>query len=72
MENIMKQKKEGSMTWEELVAALATMDENTTKAYLNHEISTHKRKSYITRMHQRYCKVRDERERVAVLGGQLL
>ena len=67
----MAAKKEG-MTWVELTSALNTMDEQTVRAYLNHENSTHKRKSYLTRLHQRFCTLRDEREREEILKGALL
>lgn len=67
----MAAKKEG-MGWKELTSALNTMDEETVRAYLNHENSTHKRASYLTRLHQRFCTLRDERERQEVLKGSLL
>ena len=67
----MAAKKEG-MSWKELTSALATMDEETVRAYLNHENSTHKRASYLTRLHQRFCTLRDEREREEILKGALL
>jgi len=62
----------GEMTWKELTSALNTMDEATVRAYLNHENSTHKRKSYLIRLHQRYAGLRDAREREEVLKGALL
>jgi len=67
----MAAKKEG-MSWKELTSALSTMDEETVRAYLNHENSTHKRASYLTRLHQRFCTLRDEREREEILKGALL
>jgi len=67
----MPPKKEG-MSWKELTSALNTMDEQTVRAYLNHENSTHKRASYLTRLHQRFCTLRDEREREEILKGALL
>ena len=63
--------KEG-MGWKELTSALNSMDEPTVRAYLNHENSTHKRKSYLIRLHQRFCTLRDARERDEVLTGSLL
>ena len=63
---------EKEMNWVELTSALATMDEPTVRAYMNHENSTHKRKSYLTRLHQRFCTLRDARERDEVLKGSLL
>ena len=60
------------MSWKELTSALNTMDEQTVRAYLNHENSTHKRASYLTRLHQRFCTLRDEREREEILKGALL
>jgi len=63
---------EKAMGWKELTSALATMDEPTVRAYLNHENSTHKRKSYLIRLHQRYAGLRDAREREEVLQGALL
>jgi len=67
----MAARKEG-MSWKEMTSALNTMNEETVRAYLNHENSTHKRASYLTRLHQRYCTLRDDREREAVLKGELL
>jgi len=63
---------EKEMNWVELTSALGTMDEPTVRAYLNHENSTHKRKSYLIRLHQRFCTLRDAREREEVLKGALL
>ena len=67
----MAAKKDG-MTWVELTSALNGMDEQTVRVYLNHENSTHKCKSYLTRLHQRFCTLRDEREREEILKGALL
>jgi len=63
---------EKEMNWVELTSALGTMDEPTVRAYMNHENSTHKRKSYLIRLHQRFCTLRDARERDEVLKGSLL
>ena len=63
---------EKEMNWVELTSALGTMDEPTVRAYLNHENSTHKRKSYLIRLHQRYAGLRDAREREEILKGALL
>ena len=63
---------EKAMGWKELTSALNSMDEPTVRAYLNYENSTHKRKSYLIRLHQRYAGLRDARERDEVLKGALL
>ena len=60
------------LTWEELTKLVSTLDETQAKAYLNYEISTGKRKSFITRLHQRYAKLRDKREREAAINGKLV
>lgn len=58
--------------WKDMTGALKNMDEATTLAHLNYENSTHKRRSYLIRLHQRYVKLRDAREREEVLRGGLL
>lgn len=60
------------LTWAVLTETVGDMDETTVKAWLLYEVSTHKRASYITRLHQRYCKLRDAREREELLQGKLI
>ena len=61
-----------ALNWETLIAQVGQMDENTVKAWINYENSTYKRKSFLTRLHQRYCKLRDARERDELWAGRLL
>jgi hypothetical protein len=61
-----------NLIWKEMTNDLKNMDEATIRAYLNHENSTHKRRSHLIRLHQRYVKLRDAREREEVLKGALL
>lgn len=58
--------------WEAFIAALSTMDEATVFGLINYEVSTKGRKAYVTRLHQRYCKLRDVRERDELLAGKLI
>ena len=58
--------------WNILNTAMSKMAESDIKEILNHEC-THKRRSYfIERLHQRYCKLRKDRERDELLQGGTL
>ena len=60
------------LTWADMLKKIPAMNEIELFACLNYELSTSKRKIAITTLHQRYCRLRDRRERVSVLMGDLL
>ena len=49
---------------------LATLDEEQVRMLLDHECTTRRRAVYISRLHQRFSKLRSARERAALLGLQ--
>jgi len=51
---------------------LHTLTEAELRSMLNYELSTKKRKVYLERLHQRYCKLRDIRERQEIFAGGML
>jgi hypothetical protein len=59
-------------SWRELMTKLPEMDEVTLRESINYEASVYKRKAFITRMHQRYCRLRADRERQQLLVGEIL
>lgn len=58
--------------WGKLNADINQLREDQLKSLINYEVSTKKRATFIERMHQRYCALRDKREREEVMGGSLL
>jgi hypothetical protein len=56
------------MTWRELLANLPTMTEDEVKQMLDAECAGARRLTIMLRLHQRYCTVRMERERKAMLA----
>lgn len=60
-------------TWKDLIAKVGSMDEESLRESINFEVSTYKRKNVISRLHQRYTKLRAKRERQLLIdGGTLL
>ncbi len=59
-------------SWRELSGKLMEMDEETLRESINYEASVYKRKIFITRMHQRYCRLRADRERQQLISGEAL
>lgn len=59
-------------SWRELIKEVATLDEDTLRESINFEVSTYGRKGFIERMHQRYTRLRAERERVALISKEML
>jgi hypothetical protein len=62
----------GSMNWKDLNARLGDMTEAELLGFLNHEVCTSQRATHIVRLHQRYCKLRDAREREEALAGNMV
>jgi len=61
-----------NLQWKYLTVQLEAMSENDLKTHINYEASVHKRRSYLRRLHQRYCALRDKREREQLIRGELL
>lgn len=59
-------------SWEEFIKDLPKLREDQLKQLINYEISTSRRQSFVERMHQRYCKLRMQRERKELMSGGLL
>jgi hypothetical protein len=58
------------MNWHEINEALREMGEEEVKTLLQHEKHRERpRPTYLIRLHQRYCALRDARERRELLTG---
>jgi hypothetical protein len=55
------------LSWRALNEQLSTLTEEEVFALLTAERSTHRRANYLQRLHQRYCAMRDSRERIEIL-----
>lgn len=55
------------LSWRALNEALPLLTEEEVLALLNDERATHRRANYLQRLHQRYCAMRDSRERLEIL-----
>jgi hypothetical protein len=55
------------LSWRDLNEQLSTLTEQEVWDMLAVERSTHKRANYLQRLHQRYCAMRDSRERIEIL-----
>lgn len=60
------------LTFRELLAVLSTLSEDELRSALNYEVSTYRRQKVISRLHQRYTKLRAIRERDALVRGKIL
>lgn len=56
------------LSWRALNDQLPTLTEEEVFAMLTDELNNEKRSSILQRLHQRYCALRDARERVEVLS----
>lgn len=54
--------------WVEMNSKLATLNEKQVFFMLQAELDTYRRASYLNRLHQRYCALRDARERKEILA----
>lgn len=59
-------------TWRQMLAVIASMDESQLVTAIILEASTYRRKNIITRLHQRYTRLRAHREREALIEGKSL
>jgi len=55
------------LSWRALNEALPLLTEEEVLALLTAERSTYRRANYLQRLHQRYCAMRDSRERLEIL-----
>ncbi len=55
------------MNWRELNKNLPDMSEDTVLKALEEELEGRKRSAILIRLHQRYCTLRQSRERLAIL-----
>lgn len=55
------------LSWRSLNEQLATLTEQQVLDMLNAERAHERRVSYLQRLHQRYCALRDSRERLEIL-----
>ena len=56
------------LSWRALNDQLPALSEDQVFAMLTHELLHEKRRSILQRLHQRYCALRDARERVEILS----
>ena len=59
------------LSWRTLNDKIATLSEEEVFALLTEEQLNERRSSHLQRLHQRYCALRDARERVEVMSGAL-
>ena len=57
------------LNWTELNVQISGMSEKQVMRMIEVELATHRRASHLTRLHQRFCKLRDARERDEILAG---
>jgi len=57
------------LSWRALNDRLATLSEDEVFALLTEEQLNERRSSHLQRLHQRYCALRDARERVEIMSG---
>ena len=59
-------------SWRTLNKMIGNLDENQLRSLINFEVSTYKRQDILTRLHQRFNKLRAARERVEIVSGKLI
>lgn len=59
------------LNWLTLNERLSKLTEKQVWTLLQTELETYRRTSYLTRLHQRYCALRDARERDEILAKAL-
>ena len=59
-------------TWMQMMMNLPTMSEDELRTAINFEVATRKRKQFVTRMHQRFSRLRTDRERQQLLDGETM
>ena len=58
--------------WSHLHSVLLSLSEEELKETINFEVSNFKRKIIIERLHKRYAKLRNSRERPLLMRGEML
>jgi hypothetical protein len=58
--------------WKDMHARLMTFTEDELRVIINYESVKYKRPTILTRLHMRYCILRDKREREQLLAGEIL
>jgi hypothetical protein len=59
------------LSWRALNDRIATLSEEEVFALLTEEQLNERRSSHLQRLHQRYCALRDARERVEIMSGAI-
>lgn len=59
------------LSWRTLNDKIATLSEEEVFAMLTEEQLTERRSSHLQRLHQRYCALRDARERIEIMSGAI-
>ena len=59
------------LSWRALNDQLPKLSEDEVFAMLTDELNTEKRSSILQRLHQRYCALRDARERIEIMSGAI-
>jgi len=59
-------------SWKEMMSKLPTLNEQELQVAINAEVSTYRRAPVIGRLHQRYAKLRNQRERAQLIAGEIL
>ena len=59
------------LSWRTLNDKISTLSEEEVFAMLTEEQLTERRSSHLQRLHQRYCALRDARERVEIMSGAI-
>ena len=59
------------LSWRTLNDKISTLSEEEVFAMLTEEQLTERRSSHLQRLHQRYCALRDARERIEIMSGAI-
>ena len=59
-------------SWRALNDVLASLSEEEVFALLTEEQLNERRSSHLQRLHQRYCALRDARERIEIMSGAII
>ena len=59
------------LSWRRLNDTLSSLSEDEVFALLTEEQLTERRASHLQRLHQRYCALRDARERIEIMSGAI-
>lgn len=59
-------------SWKELIEKVSALNEEELRHSINEEVASHNRDSFVKRMHQRYSKMRVNREREMMRLGMVV